>query len=859
MFELGFFNLGNPNKTYVGIWYKNIPVQNIVWVANSAISIKDSSAILKLNSSGNLVLTQNNTVVWCTSSEEKAQNPVAELLDSGNLVIRDENEAEAEAYLWQSFDHPSNTMLPGMKLGWDLKRNLSVFLKAWKSDDDPTPGDLSWGIVLHPYPELYMMKGPKKHYRHGPWNGLHFSGKPLNTIYHYEFVSNKEEVYLRWRLKKTRLVKKVELNQTAQECQRYVWSEKSWILKSTMPVDYCDNYGVCGANTYCSTFASTMCHCLKGFKPKSPEEWNSVEWSQGCVLKHQLSCKDKLRDSFFFMDGLKVPDTEYTIVDDTIDLKQCSAKCLNNCSCMAYTNSNISGAGSGCVMWFGDLFDIKLYSNPEMGQRLYIRFNPKKIEATLQISLVTLECPQQAFGNIGKRYPVSTSWSLKYVRIVVLVPGCSIPDSETVFIAAEISSLTQSQFLSNRETLVSPGGMFELGFFNLGNPNKTYLGIWYKNIPVQNIVWVANSAISINDSSTILKLNSSGNLVLTQNNTVVWCTSSEEKAQNPVAELLESGNLVIRDENEAEAEAYLWQSFDHPSNTMLPGMKLGWDLKRNLSVFLKAWKSYDDPTPGDLSWGIVLHPYPEMYMMKGPKKHYRHGPWNGLRFSGRPLNTIYHYKFVSNKGEGYFRWSLKKTSLVTKVELNQTAQEVCGANTYCTTSASAMCDCLKGFKPKSPEKWNSVEWSQGCVLQHSLNCEDKLGDDFFFMDGLKVPDTEYTFVDETIDLKQCRAKCLNNCSCMAYTNSNISGAGSGCVMWFGDLFDIKLYSNPEMGQRLYLSHKKNSTTVFVTSIAATFGVMLAIYSVYRRNISEEPKAENNYQSYVNALDLSLLD
>jgi hypothetical protein len=38
---------------------------------------------------------------------------------------------------------------------------------------------------------------------------------------------------------------------------------------------------------------------------------------------------------------------------------------------MAYTNTNISGAGSGCVMWFGDLIDIKLF--PAGGQVLYIR------------------------------------------------------------------------------------------------------------------------------------------------------------------------------------------------------------------------------------------------------------------------------------------------------------------------------------------------------------------------------------------------------------------------------------------------------------------------------------------------------
>jgi len=377
IFELGFCNLGNPNKIYLGIWYKNIPLQNIVWVANGGNSIKDSFSILKLDSSGNLVLTHNNTVVWSTSSPEKAQNPVAELLDSGNLVIRDENEDKEDTYLWQSFDYPSNSMLSGMKVGWDIKRNLSTCLIAWKSDNDPTQGDLSWGIALHPYPDIYMMKGTKKYHRFGPWNGLRFSGMPLmkpnNPIYHYEFVSNQEVVYYRWSVKQTSSISKVVLNQTTLERQRYVWSGKSWILYEVMPEDNCDHYGVCGANTYCTTSALPMCQCLKGFKPKTPEKWNSMDWSEGCIRKHPLSRQDKLNDGFVLVDGLKVPDTKDTFVNETIDLKQCRTKCLNNCSCMAYTNSNISGAGSGCVMWFGDLFDIKLYPVPENGQSLYIR------------------------------------------------------------------------------------------------------------------------------------------------------------------------------------------------------------------------------------------------------------------------------------------------------------------------------------------------------------------------------------------------------------------------------------------------------------------------------------------------------
>ena len=46
-------------------------------------------------------------------------------------------------------------------------------------------------------------------------------------------------------------------------------------------------------------------------------------------------------------------------------------KCWENCSCSAYTNSDIRGGGSGCVMWFGDLIDIRMV--PFEDQVLYIR------------------------------------------------------------------------------------------------------------------------------------------------------------------------------------------------------------------------------------------------------------------------------------------------------------------------------------------------------------------------------------------------------------------------------------------------------------------------------------------------------
>ncbi|WJX93841.1 hypothetical protein P8452_75329 [Trifolium repens] len=378
-FVLGFFTPENSNKSYLGIWYKNIPIQTIVWVANGAKPINDSSSgILTLNNTGNLVLKQHDKVVWYTTSQQDSRNPVAQLLDSGNFVIRDGKETNPKAYLWQSFDHPCDTILPGMKLGWNLRTHTETRMTSWKSPDDPSPGDFYWGSLLYNYPEQYLMQGSNKFIRIGPWNGLHFSGIPdqkPNNIFAYYHVSNKDEIYTIYTLKNDSVITRMVMNQTTLNFSRYVWMEDQqiWKVLKSLPKDLCDFYGTCGAYGTCIITGSQICECLSGFSPKSPVAWNATDWNQGCVRNKPLNCTNKLKDGFVKVKGLKVPDCTHTWVDQTISLHECRVKCLNDCSCMAYTNTNISGEGSGCVIWFGDLIDIRTFEDD--GQDLYIRMD----------------------------------------------------------------------------------------------------------------------------------------------------------------------------------------------------------------------------------------------------------------------------------------------------------------------------------------------------------------------------------------------------------------------------------------------------------------------------------------------------
>ncbi|KAL8127215.1 G-type lectin S-receptor-like serine/threonine-protein kinase At4g27290 isoform X2 [Apium graveolens] len=375
-FELGFVSPGRSTNRYVGIWYKNIPKKTIVWIANREAPLNTTSGLLKLNSDGNLVIFDvSKTIVWSTNSSASVNNPVAQLLHSGNLVIRDGTDNSPENYIWQSFDTIGNTFLPGAKLGWNLETGLERYLSSWKSEDDPSPGEYTYHIDRNGFPQLLLRKGSYIDFRPGPWNGVRFSGTPNltpNHIYTFDFVSNDKELYYHYTAVNSSVVTRVILHPLGY-IQRWVWIEKYqiWQLYITAQMDDCDRYALCGAYGSCNINRSPACECLDGFRQKSQKEWDVADWSSGCVRKVQLNCSDG--DGFVLHPGLKIPDTQGSWFDKNMSLDECKRVCLKNCSCTAYANTDIrgSGSGSGCLLWFNELIDIKELN--KNGQDLYVR------------------------------------------------------------------------------------------------------------------------------------------------------------------------------------------------------------------------------------------------------------------------------------------------------------------------------------------------------------------------------------------------------------------------------------------------------------------------------------------------------
>nr|XP_043619430.1 receptor-like serine/threonine-protein kinase SD1-8 [Erigeron canadensis] len=381
VFELGFINPADKGNLYVAIWYKNVEPRVYVWVANRDNPITSSNGtILTIGENGNIVLLSNNetgvTGVWSSNQSVSGPNTVAQLLDDGNFVLRPENNDDPESYIWQSFHYPTDTLLPGMKLGWTRDAGVNRFLQSWKSDNDPGSGAYTFKMNIDGFPEIFLYKeGTEVMYRSGPWNGKRFSGVPeMKTVsaIEFEFQNNSDEITYQFELKDRSAFSRLVM-ESSGKLKRLTWLETSrtWSEFWYAPRDRCDDYRECGTFGVCDTNANSVCKCMKGFQPKDQEAWDQRDGKAGCVRTSKLDCGS---DGFLALNNMKLPESSRVFVDKTMGLNDCREICKRNCSCTAYANMNISGTGSGCVIWAVDLLDMREYAESEgSGQDLYVR------------------------------------------------------------------------------------------------------------------------------------------------------------------------------------------------------------------------------------------------------------------------------------------------------------------------------------------------------------------------------------------------------------------------------------------------------------------------------------------------------
>ncbi|XP_050288921.1 G-type lectin S-receptor-like serine/threonine-protein kinase At1g11330 isoform X2 [Quercus robur] len=388
-FKLGFFSPVNSTDRYLGIWYNkksDLPAQ---WVANRDKPLKDSSGVLTISGDGNLViLNGQKEILWSSNVTNSVANLSAQLLDSGNLVLL---ENTTGTIIWESFQHPSGTLLQKLKVSTNERTGEKLQLTSWKSHSVPSIGSFSCGIQPQSAVQVFIWKDGSPHWCSGPWDSRIFTGIPdMSSVFHNGFSVVDDQngtISLSFSYLINSLFHYV-LTTEGDLVERYWDNDKDyWRIVWNAMKSECDVYGTCGAFGSCNSRTSPICSCLPGFEPKNTEEWNRGNWTSGCLRRTPLQCERvnttgneaSKMDEFLKLKMMKVPD----FADSSpANEDYCRQQCLENCSCIAYAYD----IGTGCMQWTRNLIDIQKFSSS--GVDLYIRVAYSELDKVRDMKII---------------------------------------------------------------------------------------------------------------------------------------------------------------------------------------------------------------------------------------------------------------------------------------------------------------------------------------------------------------------------------------------------------------------------------------------------------------------------------------
>ncbi|KAK6259315.1 hypothetical protein SCA6_013789 [Theobroma cacao] len=284
-----------------------------------------------------------------------------------------------------------------------------------------------------------------------------------------------------------------------------------------------------------------------------------------------------------------------------------------------------------------------------------------------------------------------------------------------------------------------------------------------------------------------------GDLILQDlDGTPVWNTNTAGKFVSGL-KLSEEGNLVLFDGNNET----VWQSFDHPTDTLVPGQALvcGQKLTANVSPSNSSAGLYSLALINDSliaflepdAQRVYFGPLRVKHMIQGNNKvQYVNGSFD--RFL---LPSTSAAQFIQLESDGHLRaYQLRESKWkpVSDLLINYTG--ACGFPLLCGeygVCSAGSCTCPKAegnesvlyFSQASEERSNL-----GCHQNIPLSCEPP---DLHSHSLLELKDYDYfNFIPhiKNTDRENCKETCLQNCSCKAaiYRQQRNSSNGYCCLL-----------------------------------------------------------------------------
>ncbi|CAL5443232.1 unnamed protein product [Camellia sinensis] len=331
-------------------------------------------------------------------------------------------------------------------------------------------------------------------------------------------------------------------------------------------------------------------------------------------------------------------------------------------------------------------------------------------------------------------------------------------------------TLTVGQVMQDWEFLESSDKRFKLLFFSPEGYSR-YLGIQYMQMlstvagRVQGkFVWVANRGNPLRGN---LSISHNGNLVLTDYNGISITINDAQLASsgNTSATLLDTGNLIL-----TEGSRIVWQSFDYPSDTWLPGMKLGLfnvsSSGQQRNQYLTSWVSEQLATLGAFTLGVDPNNTKQLVIWKRGVIYWRSGIWNGYNFSFFPgirnFNE-FNFSYFSNENHSYFTFNRTDYDSGSWISIDSSGEiQIYKMGQNFSFGPTNYCD-------DTQAKYRT----KGCVAPEPSNCMD--GDVFNQTSGSM---SIWRSLDNySLGITDCEDICRRDCSCTAYASTRSDGSG----------------------------------------------------------------------------------
>ncbi|KAF3780890.1 putative receptor protein kinase [Nymphaea thermarum] len=346
------------------------------------------------------------------------------------------------------------------------------------------------------------------------------------------------------------------------------------------------------------------------------------------------------------------------------------------------------------------------------------------------------------------------------------------------------------------DVLVSEKGTFKAGFYSVGE-NAVSFAIWFAEPPDQRaVVWMANRDRPVNSRASRLSFWKRGDLALLDaDGSIVWTATSSSSSGNSSssigaavrAELWETGNLVLVD----GGGRVVWQSFDYPTDTLLPGQPLTRSMRLAsrkaegvyTTGYYRAYFNddnvfsfiYDGPKTSSIYW-----PSPDNNVFENGRTRYNSSRYAVLDDFGRFSSSDKLQFATSDVGPGIKRrLTMDYDGILRLYSLNNKTKRwevswmpfelercrvhgLCGENGLCVYRPTPTCACPPGFQMNDPTDWN-----QGCKMEFNIVCNKTQ------VQFIKLPHTDFYGYDlvgyaKGISLEACQNICRSDCNCRGF-------------------------------------------------------------------------------------------